>query len=801
MSHLKLSLMSVLLLFSTLNSTAQKFCQDLKHQDMEEYSAAHDSRTDSFDILKYYINADFPEFKTQKSIFATTVLEIAKLKASNTITLDLLALQVNYTVVNHIDTVQFSHTGSKLNIDVSQIAVNDTFLLEVSYEGQPRADAQWGGFYFNGDYAFNLGVGFASDPHTFGRAWFPCFDNFTDRATYVFNIYADSGMVAMCNGTLTSVIPLIWGGNIFHWEMNEPIPTYLASVAIAPYEMIKSEVDGIPVILASKAADTTNMKSSFEHLPDAIAAFQKSYGPHSFSRVGFNMVPFNGGAMEHATNIAYPLFGIAGGSKNYETLFAHELAHHWWGNTTTCSTQEDMWLNEGWASYSERIFLEEVYGREAYIEDIRSNHLAVVHYAHIRDGAVLPVSGIGHANTYGMHVYDKGADMVHTLRGFMGDSAFFKACAGFQQNFKYKDVNTGDMRDYFQQFTSIPLNSFFDQWIKTGGFPQFYIMSVEQDASQYHLRIKQNQRFNTITYQNVPYYITAFSADFEPYSVQTITSGNDYVFSVDRSEIPFTPVYWALDFLELISDAVTDDYAVIKETGEIGMPYALFEAKVTSITDSALFRVEHHWVSPDQYFNKIPGLAMSKERYWNIDGIWPEGFAVEGVFKYNGLAPSSNPAAGFLDNELIKITEDSIVLLYRPNAISNWQIHPNYTKNMGSVFNKVGEIVVPQLEKGQYTFGIYDHNLLSAKEVEFKPTAYKVYPNPAEDEIRIQFQEEHDCCLLEITNSEGKVVRTQKIKSKHKEFIINVSDLSPGIYFVGLIDGIHAYESQKILIK
>ena len=172
---------------------------------------------------------------------------------------------------------------------------------------------------------------------------------------------------------------------------------------------------------------------------------------------------------------------------------------------------------EGWASFSERIFLEEVYGKEAYKDDIRKNHKAVVHYAHIRDGSVLPVSGIGHANTYGMHVYDKGADMVHTLRGFMGDSAFFTASASFQDEFSFSDVSTDDLKEHFQQFTPIGLSNFFEQWIKTGGFPQFYIAEIKEGVSQqtqeeiYSIRIKQNQRFNTMEYSNVKLYLSAFS--------------------------------------------------------------------------------------------------------------------------------------------------------------------------------------------------------------------------------------------------------------------------------------------------
>ncbi|MFY0644586.1 MAG: T9SS type A sorting domain-containing protein [Bacteroidia bacterium] len=798
---MKLGLMSILVILGSLNCTAQKFCQEMHSKHLSSSAAINDERNDSFDILEYFINADFTSYRTEKDMDAVTVLKIHKKEASDQIELDLIGFNVEYAVINHLDTVSFSQNGDAVYSDVSAVAVGDTFLLEIAYRGNPAKDASWGGFYFNGDYAFNLGVGFAADPHNFGRAWYPCFDNFTDRALYNFNIVVDSGDVALCNGSLIGVIPVIGGETIYSWEMRDPIPTYLVSVAIAPYEMIEYNVDGTPVLLASVASDTSNMKQSFENLPDCIRAFVKQYGEHSFERIGFNMVPFNGGAMEHATNIAYPRFGIAGGSKNYETLFAHELAHHWWGNTVTCRTQEDMWINEGWASFSERVFLEAVYGKEAYKDDIRSNHKAVVHYAHLRDGQTLPVSGIGHANTYGMHVYDKGADMVHTLRGFMGDSAFFKACASFQKDFKFKDVSTEDMRDHFQQFTSISLDKFFEQWIKTAGFAQFYIVSVEQDANAYQIRIKQNQRFNSITYEDVVYDITAFSSDFESVTIQTITDGSDYLMTIDKSEIPFIPVYWALDFNERISDAITDEWAFVKQSDQINFEQALFEGTVTSASDSALFRVEHHWVSPDHYFNKIEGLAMSKERYWTVDGVWPADFKVEGTFEYNGLQPSSAPQNGYLDNQLIRITEDSLVLLYRPNAISDWQIHPDYVKNMGSVFNKLGTVVVSDLKKGQYTFGMYDQSLLTNTSPEPINLEYKLYPNPASTEIHLEFEGEHPCCMVEITNSEGKVVLTKKFKSKKEGLTIDVASLAPGTYFIGLSHDDLAYESRKLIIQ
>ncbi len=236
----------------------------------------------------------------------------------------MLGLNVTEVLVNGTSAI-FSYASPSIELLLPPL-VNDTFKVTVFYSGTPKPDAQWGGFYFTGEYAFNLGVGFAADPHNFGRAWFPCFDNFTDRALYYTNITVDSGFKAYANGYLTEILNNGNATQTFKWTMDEAIPTYLASVAIAQYEEVTMNVNGIPVILTSLASDTSNLRSSFENLPACIERYEQVYGSHTFDRIGFNCVPFNSGAMEHATNIAYPLYAIAGGSKSSETLYAHELS-------------------------------------------------------------------------------------------------------------------------------------------------------------------------------------------------------------------------------------------------------------------------------------------------------------------------------------------------------------------------------------------------------------------------------------------------------------------------------------------
>jgi hypothetical protein len=796
MNVVKVSILLCGLLISTVCS-AQKFCEHLRIAQQSAMLNTVDSRSDTFDVLSYEINAAFLNYQSAKHIDANTVLTcISKLPNTASMRLDLLGLNVTEVLVNGTTTL-FSYTSPSIELRLPPL-VNDTFEVTVFYNGTPKPDAQWGGFYFTGEYAFNLGVGFAADPHNFGRAWFPCFDNFTDRALYYTNITVDSGFKAYANGYLTEILNNGNATQTFKWTMDEAIPTYLASVAIAQYEEVTMNVNGIPVILTSLASDTSNLRSSFENLPACIERYEQVYGSHTFDRIGFNCVPFNSGAMEHATNIAYPLYAIAGGSKSSETLYAHELAHHWWGNTITCRTPEDMWLNEGWASYSERIFLETVYGKNKYDEDIEANHRSVLQFAHVQDGAILPVSGIGHANTYGRHVYNKGADMVHTLRGFMGDEAFFKACAAFQSTYKLKDVSTEDMLASFQQHTSLDLVGFFMQWIKKPGFAHFD-MWVQDNGTNYGVHVKQTPRFNTEIYTGVNVTISAFSGDWQRYDVNLVINQKEQILEVI---CPFEPVFWSFDFDDKISDAVTTEWSVIRANGTVAMPQALMNKInfTSSTSDSALLRIEHHWAPADGTFGVPEGAVINRQRYWNVDGIWPEGTAISSEIIYSGLV-SMSVDYGYLDNELIKITEDSLVLLYRPNAGVAWSLAADYTKNMGSLFDKRGTISISNLKRGQYALAIYDRKLADAKRIRNKKAEFTVFPNPASEELNLVFADKHDCCLIEITNLQGQVVLTEKLKGRSNEKKIDISMLTAGTYFVGVVTDNLAYDVKRILIE
>ncbi|MBK8663666.1 MAG: hypothetical protein IPN18_18470 [Ignavibacteriales bacterium] len=183
-----------------------------------------------------------------------------------------------------------------------------------------------------------------------------------ERSTYDFDIITQAGHFAYCVGNYIGLDTMNNGKKVFHFRMEQQIPTYQAGVAVADYREINWNFEGeernIPIQLVGKPQDTLKMKTSFAYLPFAIETFEKWYGPYQWNRVGYVLT--SNGAMEHPTNIAFPDFlGNNGDPEVTMDIMAHELAHHWWGDLTTLTTAYDMWIKEGTSEYASHQFIED----------------------------------------------------------------------------------------------------------------------------------------------------------------------------------------------------------------------------------------------------------------------------------------------------------------------------------------------------------------------------------------------------------------------------------------------------------
>jgi aminopeptidase N len=788
-----------LFLLAGFNAAAQHphSCQQLRQaarMPSVMSSSASNERSDTLDILNYTIRLSITDFTNQQISGNTSVRFTPLMNNVTVLPLDLLELTVD-SVTHTSGALGYTYNDTLLRITLpAAMNPGDTSEITVWYHGQPEMDASgWGGFYFQSGYAFNLGVGFDADPHNYGRVWHPCFDNFVERATYRFEITTNSGRLAYCNGILVGDTTDVAGFRTRTWAMNQTIPTYLASVAVAAYTQVNwlhAGVNGtIPIQLVALPADTTPMKNSFVNLPGCIDAFEDFYAPHPFSHIGYCLVPFSSGAMEHATNIAYPR-AAANGSLTYEAvLMAHEFAHHWWGDLATCRTAEDMWLNEGWATYSGYIFREWVYGYADYQQGIRENHDDIIHYVHLREGGYRAVSGVPHAYTYGDHVYQKGSDVAHSLRGYMGDSLFKIGLNYHLNQSQFKDVSSEDFRDNLIAATGLTyLTDFFDDWVFNPGFPHFSIDSVTYVGvgpnTNATVHVKQKLRGAPNYYTNVPLEITFFGAAGEVNTQRMFVSGAT---SVQTFTLSFQPVYAAADFNNKLSDAVSDESRNISTTGASNFALGRINLTVTAAPDTAFVHITHNWAAPDPMQNNPNNYRLGQGRYFSVGGIWPAGFSTDARMYYDGRTSSLSGPAGWFDNDLMPVNGDSVILLYRRSAADEWQEFPRYTKTRigSSATSKYGYFSIDSLVPGEYCYanGV-STVLIGIDEETAEPFAAHlgIYPNPAQQQATLNWPETTNNALLIVTDGLGRTVFQQNVSGN--QFVLNTSAWSQGFYEV-----------------
>ncbi len=704
----------VLFYFTCLLGHSQHMCSHRSGGGAGFFTDPGNSRSDSIDVANYGIYLDMTEMDNGILKGHCDVLFSSKIDDLNELHLDLQALTVD-SVLYEGNPLAFTHLGFSLKIHLSTpMLLGESRSIRVYYGGNPDTDAIFGGFYHQGNYAYNLGVGFIADPHNFGRAWFPCVDNFVERSTYTINVLTNEGRTAYCGGLPVETIAVGQDSLLTLWHLSEEIPTYLASVAVSDYTHVdwsyeKQNGETVPVYLASRAADTTAFKGSMVNLLEWLDVSESLFGEYQWSRAGYVAVPFNGGAMEHATNIAYPLFAIDG-TDAFGTLMAHELSHHWWGDLVTCETAEDMWLNEGWASYNEALYLENIYDYSSFRTYMRANHKDVLQNAHDMDGGYYPVAGVPHELVYGAHVYNKGALVAHSLRGYMGDEAFFQACTDFLSTHAFTSITSLEMRDFFQLYTDKNLTSFFNQWVFAPGFPEFRIHHWEQNGEVVQLDLESFTHNAPEPHTNIPIEVTL--TDWAGNTQRTEVVLDD---SFGSFEIPLTENFNVVSVLlnqeEKITPAILPETRIRYTTGIAAFNQALMDVNVQDLAgnDSVIIHIENHWATAHSPAF-IPGtdLFVSPDRWWLVDGKF-DGAQLRGTIRFYGSETNPNyfDPQFFTYLETTSLTENDIKCFYRVDGTQPWQEWSDYSiETLGNNTNWDGRVRINNMQKGQYCFGV-----------------------------------------------------------------------------------------------
>ena len=344
----------------------------------------------------------------------------------------------------------------------------ETLTLDTYYRGVPGATG-FGSFEFSSQNGVPW-IWTLSEPYG-ARDWWPCKDDNSDKADSVdMFVTVPAGLKAGSNGTLADTQANVDGTTTFHWSERYPIAVYLVSLAATNYAEIDdwfrySPSDSMPIVNYVLPQSLSDGVGALAETKSMLRIFSDAYGLYPFIKEKYGHAQFGlGGAMEHQTMTSTTNFA--------ENTISHELAHQWFGDMITCANWPSLWLNEGFAVFSESVFLEKYYGPGAYkahIEDVMSAAFNATGTLYVQDTSTV-------ATLFDFNrVYAKGAWTLHMLRHVLGDSAFFRSMRAYASDprFRFRSATTEGFRSVCESVSGKDLGYFFDEWVYGEGYPRY----------------------------------------------------------------------------------------------------------------------------------------------------------------------------------------------------------------------------------------------------------------------------------------------------------------------------------------
>ncbi|MDB4649193.1 M1 family aminopeptidase [Crocinitomicaceae bacterium] len=459
---------------STLCGKHKKFNTSLKSNSLSLNQIAE---TELYDVHFYHLDLNMTNLSTALS-------GTVRMDASANESLDsaLYELFSGYTITEirvNGNAVDYSRNNSAIKVPVDA-GQNEIFTIETDYSGTPPTAATnpLGGAGMSQDDSPTWGnevVWSLSEPFS-AYEWFPCKQSLTDKAdSSFFFITVPSNLKAGSNGLLEQVVDLGNGFSRYEWKHRHPIDYYLISVSVSSYVEYNVYANPVgapnPILIQNYIYDNPqtliNFQDDIDETVDFMELFYDLYGPYPFEdeKYGHCMAPFSGG-MEHQTMTTQGFFT--------KGLTTHELGHQWWGDNVTCASWCDIWINEGFASYSEYLMLENLYPSESagHMEDVHNNVM------NQNGGSVWVLDSLNENRIFsGRLTYDKGAAILHTMRYMVNDDAlFFDILRDFQVTFKDSTAYGIDFKEALEEATGIDFNPVFEEWYFGEGYPTYSLL-------------------------------------------------------------------------------------------------------------------------------------------------------------------------------------------------------------------------------------------------------------------------------------------------------------------------------------
>jgi aminopeptidase N len=463
------------------------------------------------------------------------------------------------------NTCTFSSGSGLLHVDLDQSFDNgESLTVDIYYHRNSGVENR--GFYYHpqGTSGIPHAICYSTTEPSDARYWMPCFDEPWDKAERgcAVNVTTPDSMSACSNGLLDSTTTA-GGMKTCWWSHHKPISTYLITFAASKWAVITQWFHYAPSESASIQnfvwpEDSADAVSAFAHNVDMIDYFSDSarYGRYPFEKYGMvEAYPFPWGGMENQTMTMIHQYWVVYGDDNG---IAHEMSHQWWGDMVTCQDWRNIWLNEGFATYSDEQYDFHRNGRSSFLNLISTRASDYFDEEAQDPHPIYDPPYPDHLFDWG-HSYCKGAWVQHMLRYVEGDTiwsqpgVFFRSMRAYGDSFKYGNANTEDYRRIHEQKTGLALDWFFTEWVYSIGYP-IYSLGWEgrHNGANWEvvLQLTQNNSSGAPAVFHMPVEVqVSWSGGNATFRYYVTTSPQQNVFSVggQPTSVTFDPNNWILD--------------------------------------------------------------------------------------------------------------------------------------------------------------------------------------------------------------------------------------------------------------
>ncbi len=550
---------------------------------------------------------------------------------------------------DNLDVSGVSSNGSALTFEHSNHRLEITFTEQkpagakdsvfVTYSGIPPVSG-FNAFQQSGHGSPSVPILFTLSEPFGSRDWWPCKNGLDDKAdsidifirhpaTYGVHTYR-----AASNGIRQSETPVEGGaGTVAHWKHRFPIASYLVAFAVTNYTVFDQvyAVGGVQVLMETYCfpQNSTEFAAGAASAMDMMRFFSHKFGKYPFAEEKYGHTQFTwSGGMEHQTNSFMVNMN--------RTLVAHELAHQWFGNTITCGAWEDIWLNEGFASYLTTLYIESVDPWATSLTNRRNetNLVTSMPGGSVKVDDVTSTSRIFSSRLS----YYKGAKLLHMLQWILGDDAFFQALNQYLNDpaLRYGYATTPDLKYHLENVSGKNLDYFFEQWYEGEGYPSYQV-SWYPSGNDISFNIRQaTSRPSSVGFFRLPLPVLVTGANGEQKLVVLDNTHDDQIFT---ENVGFAVV--SVDF-DPEARLVTRNNTVVKADNPLPVRFGFVRSGCEENTPVIEWQVadEH---SVDYY--SIQVSASGRDGWQEIGRVIPPDAALrKNIYRYTPALPTHTRA-------------------------------------------------------------------------------------------------------------------------------------------------------------